>query len=211
GGGNYGDRRLGYRCYSHGSSGETLWVSEEFDDLLRRNNLRAVRRSVSNIESGQVRWGHEIEDLNTRSINSESTGTKQSGTSSGVGKPRKQVACCELPAPEIDKTFRQLSEKTGGIGEKSRQLLANRGLSPEQIDFLENEYGYFSYSDADVFDKDLQVPKGFPGSWYDSKHKCYRPQVNGYWDKVKEKFIPNNKGVSVEKLIIVANGSNAIL
>lgn len=204
GDGKYGDRRAGYRCYSHGSCGENLWVSEEFDDLLIRNNLQAVRRSASNIEPRQVRWGHEIEDVNIRLIDSGTTGKKQSGTSSGVGKPRKQVACCELTAPEIDKAFRQLSEKTGGIGKESKKFLANRGLSPEEIDFLENEYGYFSYSDADVFDNDLRVPQGFPGSWYDSKNKCYRPQVSGYWDKIKKKFINNNKGIAVEKLIILA-------
>mgnify|MGYP001805123351 CR=1 FL=1 len=72
--GKYGDRRAGYRCYSHGSCGENLWVSEEFDDLLRRNNLQAVRRSASNIEPRQVRWGLQIEDVNIRLINSGATG-----------------------------------------------------------------------------------------------------------------------------------------
>ncbi len=41
-----GDRRLGYRCYSHGSGDETFWVSEQFDNCLRSSNLRAACRNV---------------------------------------------------------------------------------------------------------------------------------------------------------------------
>ncbi len=46
GDGKYGDRRLAYRCYSHGSGDKTFWVSEQFDNYLRSSNLRAACRNV---------------------------------------------------------------------------------------------------------------------------------------------------------------------
>lgn len=221
--GKYGEHReiatgLSFRKFSQESDSPHLWVSSEFDDFIKRNSLRVRPQDYTCTKPNEIRWGHEIREIKTRHVTDTSVGKIKRGTSKTTSnkqviEPEAKKGCC-LSTLELNATFRAIGRAVGGLGKQSRKFLTDRGLTAEQINILEKEYGWFSFTDRQLIDSDIFVPKGFPGSWLDTVAGKYRPLISGYFNKEQNKFIPRlpakkkegakPDNADVEKLVIVA-------
>ncbi len=194
-----GDIRGDYTCHYFGE-GMSAWLSREFIEKLAQLELKLVNhyKPDSELQINEVRLGSnkEVRESNARTVSNGYKPRSRASASSKLNQAAEPQTGCALQASELDEQFRKLAKDCGMLdGEAWKMLRDERGLSDPEILHAQYEYGFFSYSDEDVFKKDLRVVEGFPGSWWDEDAKTYRPNVIG--QIVKGRFIPNLKARKV--------------